>query len=123
MAVFKSAFGSALEEAFAGVSNGVAPTDGAAYIASIYDGTKDVDGKEALATNTGALFIDNVSGSGTITFYTHENVYSDGVLLATYDTTAGYSELLINSNVANNDSVSWVMSGVTQFDKSQGVMG
>ncbi len=82
------------------------------YLASIYEGIKDVDGEENLATNVTAVRVSGATGSGTVT------VYIDGIALSpvfnTTTDTKRYWEV-------TGSEVSWVMSGVTAFSLGQGV--
>ncbi len=84
----------------------------AGYLASIYEGTKDINGAENLASGVGAVRVSSATGSGTVT------VYIDGVALSPVFNTA--TDTTRYWEVAGSE-VSWVMSGVTAFSLGQGV--
>ncbi len=81
------------------------------YLASIYEGTKDTNSNENLATGVTGVRIKNVIGTGTIALTV------DGTnLLPVFDTTVHS----VYHWPTTGTNVSWVMTGVTQFDLGQG---
>lgn len=89
---------------------------GGVYIPSIYQGLKDVDGEENVATGVTAYEVSNATGTGTVT------VYVDGVALDPVFNTANESERFwtVEEWSGTRPVVSWVMSGVTSFELGQG---
>jgi len=81
------------------------------YTPSIYAGTKDINGTEALATGVTKIQVSNVIGTGTI------QLLVDGVNVnPIFDTTTTTSFHW----AVSGSNVSWVMTGVTAFDLGQG---
>lgn len=81
------------------------------YVESIYQGLKDVDGEENLATGVTGVRVSNATGSGTVT------VSVDGVALSPAFATANEIERFWK---VSGTEVSWAMSGVTSFELGQG---
>lgn len=85
---------------------------GFTYTESIYEGTKNINGTEKLASGVTRVRIQNVVSAGTI------QLSVDGVVLTPdFDTTTDTIKVWEVSGI----NVTWVMTGVTQFDLGQGV--